>query len=125
MDNVLHVNLINNNELRYIYPLAKCLVLPSKLEVFGMVLLEAMYLGAPVLSSRNGGAVTLIPNDNYGQVIDNYNEDLWVKAISRYIDDETYSDLIIKNAHERVVNDFTWDSIVAKMVGIAKEAKLL
>ena len=34
--------------------------------LFGMVLLEAMYFGAPVVSSRNGGSLTLFADGGCG-----------------------------------------------------------
>jgi glycosyltransferase involved in cell wall biosynthesis len=57
---IYHLERLDNPQLKYIYPLAKAFLLPSVLEIFGMVLLEAMYFGAPVVCSRNGGSLTLI-----------------------------------------------------------------
>ena len=76
---------VDNKQLRYIYPLAKVFLLPSKQEIFGMVLLEAMYLGTPVVSSLNGGSKTMINTDENGIVIEDYDVDKWVEAINKYL----------------------------------------
>ena len=82
---------IDNAQLKYIYPLAKAFLLPSKLEIFGMVLLEAMYLGAPVVTSWNGGSSTLIDGKGTGLIVKEFDVDKWNKAVQRYLDDEKYA----------------------------------
>lgn len=101
---------IDNNQLKFIYPKAFAFLLPSKLEIFGMVMLEAMYFGVPVVSSYNGGSSALIKNKVNGIVagIDDVNR--WVEAI-QYLDKEDNREDLINNARSTIVSDFSWDSI--------------
>ncbi|MFR1316080.1 MAG: glycosyltransferase family 4 protein, partial [Clostridium perfringens] len=64
--NIIHINELDNNYLKFVYKEADIFVLPSKLEIFGMVLLEAMYFGVPTITSVNGGSSTLIKNNING-----------------------------------------------------------
>ena len=43
-----------------------CFVLSSFHETFGVVLIEAMSCGLPVLSTRSGGPESIIISDDYG-----------------------------------------------------------
>ena len=47
-ESIIHIERVENPQLQFIYPLAKAFLLPSIHEIFGMVLLEAMFFGAPV-----------------------------------------------------------------------------
>ena len=116
---IKHVQRIENTQLKYIYPLAKAFVLPSKLEIFGMVLAEAMYLGAPVVTSKHGGSTTLMGNsDDCGQMIPNFNLDKWVEAVMRYLNDENYSNRVKQNAHRKIKDEYNWDVIAKRMLNV-------
>lgn len=116
IQNIMFVREINNSQLKYIYPLAKAFLLPSKHEIFGMVLLEAMYLGAPVVTSVNGGSVTLIGMDGPGQIVQNYSPYDWAEAVMRYINNQDYAKDITKRAQLLVKEHFNWDFIAKKML---------
>lgn len=114
---IKHIKRLENTQLKYIYPLAKAFILPSKLEIFGMVLAEAMYLGAPVVTSKHGGSTTLIgDNDDYGQMIPDFSLDKWVKAVLRYLNDENYSNRVKQNAHRKIKDEYNWDVIAKRML---------
>lgn len=120
-DGILRVEKIDNPQLKYIYPLAKVFLLPSKLEIFGMVLLEAMYLKAPVITSFNGGASMLIEGRNTGQIVERFNVDEWVDAIFRYIDDPIYTNETTTSAHRLIKDEFNWKTLAKKMIDVCYE----
>ena len=49
---------------------ANCFVLPSHYETFGVVLIEAMSCGLPVLSTKSGGPESIITSNDYGFLCD-------------------------------------------------------
>lgn len=112
---------INNAQLKYIYPLAKAFLLPSKLEIFGMVLLEAMYLGAPVITSWNGGSSTLIKGRETGQIVEEFNADKWKSAVRKYLDNESYVSKITKNAKELIQKEYVWEALAKKILDVVKK----
>ena len=112
---ILHIEKIENPQLKYIYPLAKAFLLPSKLEIFGMVLLEAMYFGAPVISSRNGGSMTLLKNGT-GRIIEDFDVDKWAAAVLFYLYNPKQVQEMINKAHHMIVEHYNWDTIARKML---------
>ena len=115
---IYHLERLANPQLRYIYPLAKAFLLPSIQEIFGMVLLEAMYFGAPVVSSRNGGSLTLMADGKCGQIVDEFDAEKWCDAISKYLDDPQYAKSVVEAAMNKVKEEYTWDVITQKMLDI-------
>ena len=115
---IYRVEKIENSQLKFIYPFAKAFLLPSKLEIFGMVLMEAMYLGAPVITSENGGSMTLIHNRKTGQIVKEFNSDKWSEAVIKYLTDTDYTKQVIYNAQKLIQKEYNWNVIAQKMNNI-------
>ena len=115
-NNVIRVPYIKNAQLKYIYPIADVFVLPSIQEIFGMVLLEAMYFGAPTISSGSAGARTLIENGKSGYIIENFDPENWALKITELLKNEHLRSKIGKAASERIQEQFMWSCIVEKMI---------
>lgn len=125
-DGIYHVSRIDNPQLKFVYPHAKAFLLPSKFEIFGMVLMEAMYLGAPVVTGRNGGSTTLFgDSDQYGQIVETFDTELWADAVMRYLTDNDYASSVVNNARKKVAEEFNWNVIAKKMVTLIKKNELL
>ncbi|MBF9710985.1 glycosyltransferase family 4 protein [Bifidobacterium dentium] len=120
-DDLLRIEKIDNSQLKYIYPLAKAFLLPSKQEIFGMVLLESMYLGAPVITSRNGGSTTLIEGRNTGTIISEFDVHKWVNAIEQYLDNPSETTAMTERAHQLISRDFVWTSLAKKILQTVEE----
>lgn len=115
-NDIVHVEMVPNSQLKFIYPLAKAFLLPSKLEIFGMVLLEAMYFGAPVITSKNGGSMTLIGKDGPGIMLESYSANEWAAAVIKLLDNPEMAEMIKKEAHTLVKEQYNWDVIAKKMI---------
>ncbi len=121
--NIKHIERIDNPQLQFIYPLAKAFILPSIHEIFGMVMLEAMYFGAPVITSCNGGSSTLIKDERFGKMIKEYNPSLWADGILEYLNNDDYTKLVINNCKRLIREKYTWESITAKMMECINNVK--
>ena len=71
----MHLNVANRcmflgslqqENLPSLYSCCDLFLLPSSYEIYGMVLLEAMYFSLPVISSITGGSQTIIKNNETG-----------------------------------------------------------
>ena len=121
MRGIYHLDYMENPQLKFIYPLAKAFLLPSILEIFGMVLLEAMYLGAPVVSSENGGSLTLMADGTCGQIVKEFDADKWVEAIMRFLEDEEYVKKVVAAGRKKLETTYNWDAIVDRFIAAMEE----
>ena len=70
-DIVTFVGRISDEELRSYYSRAYCFVFPSLLEGYGMVLIEAMSYGLPVIAFDNSAIPFTVKNDRNGILVRN------------------------------------------------------
>jgi glycosyltransferase involved in cell wall biosynthesis len=86
-ENVKFFDPVSNIEDKYLE--ASFLILTSRFEGFGMVLIEAMTSGLPCISfDCNRGPRDIITNNYDGFLIENGNQDRFVTAIDSLIEDE-------------------------------------
>lgn len=62
-DRVIFLGRLSRDEMQLEMQGADCFVLPSRFEAFGVVLIEAMATGLPVIATRSGGPDTLIDRE--------------------------------------------------------------
>lgn len=114
-DKIIYIESIPQNELPELYKISDVFLLPTKYEIFGMVLLEAMYFGLPVVTTLNGGSSILIKNDiKNGYIYDN--EQRCIELVNEILDDENDIRMIGKNARKVVKKKYTWEKIADKML---------
>ena len=115
-DDVVWCQFIKNAQLKFIYKNAYAFLLPSAQEIFGMVLLEAMYFGVPVVSSHSAGAGTLIRHGENGLIVEQFDVNAWKSAIESLLNDLQFADKLGEAATETIKRDYMWDSISKKML---------
>ena len=108
-------------ELAKYYKEATLFLLASHYEIFGMVLLEAMYFGIPVISSVNGGSSTLIKNGYNGFVIDEFNIEKWVDNILSVMCNDEKMINIKLNARKTIEEKYTWAKISETFIDAYKK----
>lgn len=74
---------ISDEELKSVYQKAKALIFPQ-LEDFGIVPLEAMACGTPVIAFKRGGALETVTENVSGLFFEQQNQDSLVEAIHRF-----------------------------------------
>ncbi|GAM11865.1 D-inositol 3-phosphate glycosyltransferase [Geobacter sp. OR-1] len=83
-ENILNVRLIGSvsqDALPSLYRESSLFLLPSKYEIYGMVVIEAMYFGLPLISTRTAGPEDIIDNNVDGIIMDYIDVEMWAKSI--------------------------------------------
>lgn len=99
----------SRTDVEDIIPSCDVLILPSFSESFGLVLIEALACGKPVIGSNVGG-ITEIITDDVGLLVDPKKVSSIARAIDRMINDEEFRSVLSLNARSRAI-DFSKVSI--------------
>ena len=114
-DDIIYFENLKQDELPQIYKACDVFLLPTKYEIFGMVLLEAMYFGLPVITTKNGGSSTIIKNNENGFIRENNAKEEWCKVICDIVSNSKRHEEISNNAKKTILNRFTWDCLAEKI----------
>lgn len=117
---IIYQEKMEQKYLSQIYELADFFILPTQYEIFGMVILEAMYYHTIVLTTNNGGSSTLIENNQNGCIIEKINSKLWADKIQMLLADNQQMNAIKNNAHDTIANLYTWDKLAFKFLDCYK-----
>lgn len=107
--NILFTGFVDNAMRNSLYANCRAFLFPSVFEGFGMPAVEAMYMGAPVLTTRCASIPEVTQNKAY-YVNDPYNVQEWIDRLidmpeySEVIDFEKYNEERIAKEYLRVMN---------------------
>ena len=93
----------SRNDVENIIPSCDVLVLPSYSESFGLVLIEALACGKPVIGSDVGGITEIINND-VGLLVNPNKVSSIAKAIDTIIGDDDFRLILSLNARNRAID---------------------
>lgn len=96
-------------------------VLPSYREALGIVVLEAMALGRPVVASAVGGIPEMIEDGRTGLLVPPRDPVALAAAIVRLLTDHPYADTLAKRAHDVVHQRFCIQLMVRAVEAIYDE----
>jgi glycosyltransferase involved in cell wall biosynthesis len=109
--NVKILNRIPQNQLSQIYNLADIFLLASDYEIYGMVLIEAMYHGVTVVSNRTAGSESLVRNNIDGLIVENLDIQTWKSEIVALCGDTERLVGFKRHAKKKVNNSLLWQHI--------------
>ncbi len=110
----------SQDSLPYYYSAADVVVVPSHYESFGMVALEAMACGTPVVASQVGGLAFLVQDAVTGFVIPDGEPDMLGNRLARLICD---ADLRERLGCEgaRVAQSYSWEKISQQIIQVYQQ----
>jgi D-inositol-3-phosphate glycosyltransferase len=106
---------IGEEDLALYYAAADVCVVPSHYEPFGLVAIEAMASGTPVIASDVGGLQFTVVDEKTGLLAPAKDEDAFAVAIDRIVSNPEWRDTLGKNARKRVEAKFSWDGVAAQL----------
>ena len=110
----------SQDTLPYYYSAAEVVVMPSHYESFGMVALEAMACGTPVMASQVGGLAFLVQDGVTGYHVPEDDDKALCEKLTALLGDATLRRTLGRNAAEYAQN-YAWEKIAAQVVGVYKD----
>lgn len=96
-DNVIFKGFVDESTLQLYYKSCDVYVCPSKLEGFGLTILEALSNGAPVIASNVGAIPEIIKEGENGFLVDAHDSKQLAKRICSILNDKVLKDKIKLN----------------------------
>ena len=96
--------------------------MPSRFEPFGIIALEGMAAGVPVVVSNTDGLKEIVRNEKNGLYTDHNKIDDISKVVIRLLSDKTLAKKLSSGAKKRV-KMFKWDEIAKKTLEVYCKAE--
>ncbi|MBF2026790.1 MAG: glycosyltransferase family 1 protein [Oscillatoriales cyanobacterium C42_A2020_001] len=113
--NTQFVGRVGHNRLPLYYTAADVCAIPSHYEPFGLVAIEAMACGTPVVASDVGGLKFTVVPEETGLLVPPQDVDGFAHAIDRILSDELWARKLRRQAPIRVQQNFSWSSVAAQL----------
>ncbi|KTS83669.1 glycosyl transferase [Paenibacillus jamilae] len=114
-DRIIHFPRVEQRHLWQIYGAADVMLFPTQYDIFGMVLLESMLFRVPIISSVNGGSVTLIEDGVSGVMLRSFSEEEWAGRIGTLLEDAELRQSLAEKAF-LTIERMSWDRIADEIV---------
>src|SRR5947209_5889120 len=102
---------VPHDELERLYGEAAVVACPSRREGFGVVCLEAMAHGKPVVASAVGGLTDLVVDGQTGLLVPPQDVEALRRALERLLHDPELRASLGAAAQARALDRFSWDSV--------------
>lgn len=103
------------------YAAADVCVIPSHYEPFGLVAVEAMACGTPVIASDVGGLQFSVVNENTGLLVPPQDVAAFSNAIDRILGNSEWRAELGKSGKRRVISKFSWDGVASQLDSLYTE----
>lgn len=111
-DVVLMVGWVGQEELPEYYAAADVFVGPSLREAQGIVFIEALAAGLPVVTTNQGGMKDFIKNGENGFMVDGRSSEALFTILSKLHSDRSLLKRLAKNASQSIRDGYSWDSTI-------------
>ena len=120
-DDVVFAGRVNRLRARYLAS-AEILCTPCSLASFGMVLLEGMSAGLPVVASRLPGFELVMRDGVDGLMVDRADDEAgFAAALDRLLDDPALGERMGAAGRERALSTFSWPVVGARLDALYDE----
>ena len=107
----------DQDKLHHYYSAAEMVIMPSHYESFGMVALEAMACGTPVIASEVGGLAFLVRDGVTGFHVPDHDPVALASAIARLAQDSALRERLGRQAHQ-YAQQYRWECIADRLLAL-------
>ena len=110
----------SQDSLPYYYSAAEAVVVPSHYESFGMVALEAMACGVPVVASQVGGLAFLVQDGVTGFTVPVDEPEALADRLMRCVNQPDLQKQLGRQAAD-LAGEYAWEKIAARMLNLYRQ----
>jgi glycogen(starch) synthase len=126
-DSVEFIGQVAPETVAHLIDQSTLVVIPSRLEGFSLVALEAAWMGRPVVAARIGGLPEVVVHEHTGLLVESGNGEALAEAIAFLIEDPERARRMGQAARSRAEEVFSWqhhvnayDALYRKLTAAAK-----
>jgi glycosyltransferase involved in cell wall biosynthesis len=108
---------VDDDVLMTCYMISDVFVCPSRLEGFGLTVLEAMAAGKPIVASSVGAIPELVQDNENGFLVSSENPNDMAERILRILGDTNLRDRFSRNNLNRIRDKYTWGRCAEMTLG--------
>lgn len=120
-ENIFFIGEVPNKEVVEYLVLSDIFVLPTLSEGFGIVYIEAMASGLPIVTTKIMGVNELVEDGKNGFLVDTKNPEQIAEKIKVLISDKKLTEEI-SMANKKKATKYSWDRIVSKIEKVYKQS---
>lgn len=120
-DEVHFLGHVDHDKLPSHYASADLVVLPSRMENFPLVILEAMATGLPVVATSVGGVPEMVVEGETGLLVAPYDPGALAEAINSLLGDPSRMRAMGARGRERVREQYTWEKVAERVARYFRE----
>jgi glycosyltransferase involved in cell wall biosynthesis len=117
-DHITFLEDVSQERLVELYQEAKLFLLSSDEEGLGLVILEAMSCGVPVVSTACGGPSTVVQEGKTGRLVPPRNAEKLANASIDLLQDPSLLQSYGQNSRDRIVNQFSEEATIRQFLSV-------
>lgn len=125
IDRVSFPGSVTDDELHRLYAHADVVVLPSRYESFGLVMVEAMMHGKPLISCDTSGIRDVVRNGVDGILVEPGDADALAASLRQLLDDPQRSQELATNGRQRYLQSFHIDRFAERFEDFLGRVELI
>jgi alpha-maltose-1-phosphate synthase len=115
--------MVPRDDVVQLYSHAACFVCPSVYEPFGLINLEAMACGTPVVASAVGGIPEVVVDGETGLLVPPGDPGILAAALGRLLADAGRGAKLGSAGRQRVEDRFSWERIAERTLAVYEDAR--
>lgn len=117
LHNVSLVGNLPQTDLPSLYEQSDCFLLPSTFEIYGMVVLESLYFGLPVVSTATAGPMDIIDTTHLGKIVDVLEVSEWQLAIEEVLN-YGKREVLTLYRREQINSRYSWNVLAGQYLDL-------
>jgi glycosyltransferase involved in cell wall biosynthesis len=110
----------DKEKIKYLYSSSDIFVLPSLKETFGIVFLEAMHYGLPIVTTNVSAMPELITDGENGLLVPPADSQALAKALSKLVENRELREQLGERGCQRIKNAYYWEQTSSKFLSLVQ-----